>query len=611
MNNKRKRIEKLFEKFAVNLYNGKFVLLATVICTVVMIALFMQFFLGFTKSVRERTVDAAQQSIKQVEINILATMKQTENISDMICNNSSIQTYLDTPTGGNNIARYHAEYAEYDVMNDFFNSTVNIGDDIIGIRLFVDNEKKYSHEHYYFFSEDDLKLEPWYQTAMEAKGKVRWVFNYESDSPKVSCVRMVKSLSVYDKTIGALAVDLPEKKLMKILSDISVLSNDGENNVYLIDENGLVISASRDAQIGEELIDSEDMKEIRSSAVGTKRYGQGRKSSCIIYRQIEGTDWKIAAIVPWKEISSYQTVMYSMPVITVIIILIVFLTVLFAANFFSYSMRKKIRELALRIEKENIDELEKKDIHRDVYSMQRLQDGIEDMILQINNTMREYHKAKDKEREAYMQALQAQINPHFLYNVFDAINWMAVRIGADDICFMVEHLAEYFRLSLNRGKAIVTVADELKLLKIYVTIQNRRFSDCVTMDYNIDEEFYDYLIPKISLQPIIENAIIHGIQEKRGYKGRIVIDSKIDSGYLIITISDDGIGMKEEKLKNCMKLDAVSQHEYTKSGYGLYNVDERLKLFSKDDNCGLSIESVYGEGTVVTMKITAKKEQST
>lgn len=607
MNNIIKKIRSFFDKFVAEyVYNGKFVAFVTVICIVVMTAVFTQFFYVSTQSVRNKAVEATQQSLKQVEINICAMMEQAENVSNMIFNNSSVQTYLqDEHSDKDDIGKRHAEYAEYETLNAFLSNINSNNNDIVEIRLFVNNSKQYAHEHYRFFSEDDFKREPWYDTAVDAKGKVRWTSVYNEGSMTISCVRVIESLSAYDKVIGALAVDLPAKRLTRILSDASVF---GENNTYLIDKNGRVIAAPKTDEVGTALLNS-DMTQINQNSAGSEKYEVNGVKNCVIYQEVEGTDWKLAAVVPWTDISSYRTVMYSMSMITIIAFIVIFLTVLIAANLFSYSMRKKIKELAVWIEKENVENLEN-NIHNGSYDIQRLQNGIEDMLLQINNTMREYHKAKDKEREAHMKALQAQINPHFLYNVLDAVNWMAVKIGADDICFMVENLAEYFRLSLNKGKNIVTVADEIELSKIYLAIQNRRFSDCVTTIYDIDNEVYDYLIPKISLQPIIENALIHGIKEKKNHTGHIVIEGKKENGYLIIKISDDGIGMTEEQLKNCMKLIPDTQKSYTKNGYGLYNVDERIKLFSKDDNCGLSMKSVYGKGTEVTIKAAAKKQPS-
>ena len=598
----KRKLRKVFDTFiAKYLYNGKFVLFVTIICIIVMSIVFVQWLYISSKDMHDKIIGATQQTLKQMEINICATMEQTEDISNMIFNNSSIQAYLNEEhIYESDISKRHAEYAEYETLKTFFNNINSNKDDVIGIRLYVDNDKQYSHEHDLFFSREDLERETWYGDVEQANGRSIWVSSQLNDGVTISCVRMLKSMSVYNKVIGALALDLPQKKIMNILADID------ENNVYLIDEDGSIIASHDMSAGGTELLKSEDMLTINRSSSGWQKYKINGIDECIIYQNVDGTNWKLAVVMPWESISSHRIAMNSVSMITIVVILIIVLTILIVSNWFSYSIRKKIRELAVRIQTENSED----NVQKYSNDIGKLQSGIDDMILQINNTMRKYQEAKDKENEAHMKALQAQINPHFLYNVLDAINWMAVKISAEDICFMVDNLAQYFRLSLNKGKNIVTVADELELSRIYLEIQNRRFSNCVTTIYDINEDIYDYLIPKISLQPIIENALIHGIKEKKGYMGHIVISGRIEENYLIIAISDDGVGMSEECLENCMKFASNAEKSYTKSGYGLYNVDERIKLFSKDNTCGISMKSVWGEGTEVTIKVIAKKESN-
>lgn len=229
-----------------------------------------------------------------------------------------------------------------------------------------------------------------------------------------------------------------------------------------------------------------------------------------------------------------------------------------------------------------------------------LNDSLNTMIDKINELLEQVKHEQIRLRKAEFQILQAQINPHFLYNTLGTIVWLAEAGEQKMVVEMVENLSDFFRTSLNQGKDLVTIKEEIQHIKSYLSIQQVRYQDILEYEINIDEAVYDYMIPKITLQPLIENALYHGIKNKRG-KGKIVVASSMKEEYFIIKVRDDGIGMDENRLRQvCYGI----QHKIPKESeiYGLYNVNERIALnFSEE--YGLEIKSRQGMGTEVEVRL--------
>ncbi|WP_197081219.1 sensor histidine kinase [Gordoniibacillus kamchatkensis] len=207
------------------------------------------------------------------------------------------------------------------------------------------------------------------------------------------------------------------------------------------------------------------------------------------------------------------------------------------------------------------------------------------------------------EKEALLKALQAQINPHFLYNTLDAINWMAIRRKADDISYMIESLSKYFRFSLKNGKDIVSLEDELSLVETYLNIQKIRFGDEFAFTIRADEAAKSLLLPKLTLQPIVENALLHGIRNLRDRKGLLEIEAAPEQEHtLLIRVTDNGIGMEEQAVKHMLQQDPAQGGAPGRRGYGLFNVQERVRLYA-GANSGITVTSVVGRGTTIEVRI--------
>lgn len=225
-----------------------------------------------------------------------------------------------------------------------------------------------------------------------------------------------------------------------------------------------------------------------------------------------------------------------------------------------------------------------------------LSNSMNTMIDKINELLEQVTTEQIRLRKAEFELLQAQINPHFLYNTLDAIIWLAEAGEQKRVVGMVRNLSDFFRTSLNQGKDINSIKEEMLHVKSYLEIQHVRYQDILSYDIEVPEALYIYSIPKITIQPLVENALYHGIKNKRGM-GHISIRGEAGEKDFTITVTDDGIGIDEMRLRQVQS--GIQNKVLTgKDFYGLYNVCERIRL-NFGEEYGIFIESVYGEGTSV------------
>lgn len=228
-----------------------------------------------------------------------------------------------------------------------------------------------------------------------------------------------------------------------------------------------------------------------------------------------------------------------------------------------------------------------------------LSDSLNIMIEKLSNLIDTVKKEQSNLREAELKLLQEQINPHFLYNTLDTIMWLAESGKQGEVVEMVGSLSQYFRTSLSKGNDRISLKEEELHVRSYLQIQQIRYEDIMEYEINIPDELGTCNIPKISLQPLVENALYHGIKNKRG-KGKIIITGKRSNDQIVITVADNGLGMTIDRLKQVMN--GLQQGNGSKECYGLYNVNERIRLYN-GEGYGLKIRSTFQIGTEVDISI--------
>lgn len=232
--------------------------------------------------------------------------------------------------------------------------------------------------------------------------------------------------------------------------------------------------------------------------------------------------------------------------------------------------------------------------------------GFNNMVERIGHLVEDIREEQLNLRLTEQKLLQAQINPHFLYNTLDAIIWQAEAGKNDQVVEMVTALSDFFRTTLSKGRDFITVKEEESHIHSYLMIQRFRYQDILEYEIRIPEEMYQYEILKLTLQPLVENALYHGIKNKRGM-GHITVTGRLEGGIMEFTVKDDGMGMTPERLSQVQKeMNREREQNQTPSVFGLFNVVERIRL-NYGPQYGIELRSVYGEGTEAVVRLPAKK----
>lgn len=396
--------------------------------------------------------------------------------------------------------------------------------------------------------------------------------------------------------LAVLRADIDASRVEQIVCGTSIT----ENGMLLLLRKGQILlsSDSGSSPIPPETLVSQVQSLIPGTWETISAEGQEYYARC---EKIGPSGWLIASILPHQDVFRLSR---EMSAEMLIIVVAVGLAAYLLAYLISQSTLKRIAQLtstmqavengnvAVRLEPSGEDEIA------------QLMDGFNQMMDRVDMLMEERVEYGRQIKNLELKALQAQINPHFLYNSLDLINCTAISRNVPEISRMVNALGQFYRLSLSSGREVITLAEELRHAKLYVEIQNLRFENRVSAEWDMDPSADCCQIIKIVLQPIIENAIIHGIFEKPSKTGHLKVGIRRLDGDIRITVEDDGMGMDEETVLANFSIHETPERRIISSGYGIRNIQERL-LLAYGAPYGLSCRSCPGKGTVVTVLIPA------
>lgn len=411
-----------------------------------------------------------------------------------------------------------------------------------------------------------------------SKNKYRWV---------VSLSREIELTENKTTTFGVLLVDMNFSGIEQICKNVNV----GRSGyVYLIDGEGEVIYHPRQQLIYSDLIEENNKVAATYEDGNHIETFQGEKR-LVTTKTVGYTGWKIVGIMPMSDITSDYGKMTNFAVF--IMFFTIFILV-FINMYVSSRIANPIRALEKSVKKLENGEKNVSISISGSYEIQHLGNAIDSMVNQMHSLMDNIIIEQESKRKSELNALQAQINPHFLYNTLDSIIWMIENENYDGSIIMVTALARLFRISLSKGKNIITVRDEIEHARNYLTIQNIRYKNKFTYSVEADEKTLDYASIKLIIQPLIENAIYHGM-EFMGGDGEILVKAYIKENELYIDVIDNGLGIKQDV---CDTLLTDSKTKRKGSGIGLKNVHERIQLYF-GKNYGLEIYSEPDEGTTI------------
>lgn len=398
---------------------------------------------------------------------------------------------------------------------------------------------------------------------------------------------------------AVLLIEMAYQGLEEVLDEVT-LGNGGY--IYLMDSNGDIIWHPKF-----ELIASGRVKENNLVAAG---YDDGSREEVfngtrqtVVTKTVGYTGWKLVGVIKGTGIS--LNMLKTRLFIVFVILLIIFIVILIN-SYISFRVTNPIREL-----EKSVKELEEGNLDADIYmggsyEVQHLGKSVQDMKFRIKGLMQDIVSEHEEKRKSEFDSLQAQINPHFLYNTLDIIVWQIENEKQSEAVHTVTALARFFRLSLGKGKNIVTVKDEIEHVKNYLMIQHMRFKNKFDYEFDIAEDVLELPSLKLMLQPLVENAIYHGMEFMDG-DGMIMVKAWREEDELYLSVADNGLGMTEDKVEMILTGKSTSGNGRG-SGIGVKNVNERIKLYF-GEAYGLTIDSEPDEGTTVIIHLPAKDEK--
>ena len=371
---------------------------------------------------------------------------------------------------------------------------------------------------------------------------------------------------------------------------------------YIMNERNTLVASSDESLSGIYWLNYDSIEESFMSSNNFIQRDILGKTIYAGFYNIKQTGWFMVTILPSEPLmkQSYQMIFRFLVVYVIFAALSFFL-----ANLLSSSITKRISSVISKMRSVRQGPPVAMDSPADHDEIGDLINTYNYMVDQLNQLMEQQAKASEDLRIAEFNSLQAQINPHFLYNTMDMINWLALQGRTSEISNAVQNLSRFYKLTLSRKKSITTIAKEEEHVSIYVRLQNMRFHDQIQLISDIPDELMEYQIPRLTLQPVIENAILHGILEKESKEGTIVLTGWMEEEDIILLISDDGVGIPPEKLD--VILSGTGKSVSGGSNIAIYNTHRRLQILY-GERYGLIYSSPPGEGTEVQIRIPAHKD---
>lgn len=419
------------------------------------------------------------------------------------------------------------------------------------------------------------------------------------DSREIVMTLGKRIVNIYTgQKLGMLVLNIKESSLSGIYQKIGSIQ---DGNYFIVNERGVVISSQHPKDLLQEVADPTMKNWITSSEDSSDVTSFQHEKTLVVSSDVPSFGWKLISMAPLESLTADTRK------ITVLIVLIGLICLFFAllgAGMLSQFIAKPIMGLTKHMKKVKEGNL---DIEFQVNSEDEiglLASGFNAMIRRVQELLTNINFEQKKKREYELALIQAQIKPHFLYNTLDVIYTLSEMGRARDVQRTTKALADFYRAALSKGRETITIEEEVRNVKDYLSIQRIRYSDVFTFEFDIRGEVLGGLIPKLTIQPLVENAIYHGLKTK-GSLGLLKVTGEIVEGKIKIIVSDDGVGMLPERLEALVKKPESPEQAV---GYGLRNVNDRIQLYFGDDY-GLQIESQLGQGTEVTLWLPFQSEE--
>lgn len=530
----------------------------------------------------------------QMLVYISDTLEQTMNSIELLARSTANNYNII-----NNIMNYRKNKNSYEQMVFQNNMSQNLSslayslNDIVSVNILMDDDDLKTTKPNGVYDYDNYMKDGSAEMIREMSSG--WISTrenqlaYQSYTPYIATyVLRVYSGLYYGDAVGHLVINLGEEMFY---NQIKGYYEDEKSAILLYDKAGTVISSTDRSILGKNIADTE--YGIYGAVLDEKVEMTSEEMHKIFSRkQMEGRDIYVMAVTDYDRVIAPVRRTQKVVLLSSLALLLGFS--LFSA-FLAYKISKPILRLSREVTRFKGNDWNRRiEISSRIYEIDVLCTEFNHMTAQIGGLIESLLEQEKLKQKKELEILQAQINPHFLYNTLEAINWMALSMKQKEISNMVILLGTFLRLSLNKGKNVYRVRDELSHLKCYMDIQNIRCRGKIMYSAEIDESILDYRMVKLLLQPLVENSILHGF-DFRGGIGQIWVKASMEEKYIYFSVTDDGCGMSEEKIRAILDLDSDV-------GHGLKNVMKRIALYYGETN-GLTIHSTPEVGTTIEIRI--------
>jgi two-component system sensor histidine kinase YesM len=548
-----------------------------------------------------QTLRSAEHVFGQTRDYLQFKTESVRNLLYLLGTNQSLQEIFERRSG-----YYTQEIGRWPIDSQALEKLLyptSVNPDVAGIRFYMRYSLASVYRNDRFIPFSAVAGRSWFRHLLADNRRTWWFVDEEQGSPAgrsfVRVARSVFSSQDINELTGIIQFDIPEQVLRATLGNALLTESTA---VLLLNEQGQtvssagVVSLKRDGELWRK---ASARSSVGPGGVSWSTVSLPGAGAFLVGTQgIENSDWTLLLVVPYRDIVRLS----SRPLrqMLLVLLLIIPLSMLFALVV-SRSATRRFQDLMAGMKKVvNGDfSVTLRPQNRD--EIGQLTESFNIMISEIEQLVDEKYRLGKEVKQLELKALQAQINPHFLYNTLDLINWMSLKYEAEEIRAVVNALSRFYKLSLGRGEDTVRLRDEIEHARAYVQIQNMRYEDSIRLEVDVPEELLDCPILKLVAQPLVENAILHGIMLKPDEKGTIRISAALDGPALVVSVEDDGAGMSEETLRSVMSgtLQSADHH-----GYGVRNIHERLFL-NYGEGYGLVFASAPGAGTRVEIRVPA------
>ena len=546
-------------------------------------------------SIFENSSEYTHTIIQQMNQNIDSYIDYMENIAYLISSNEDVQDYLFDEKIDNE--------GRYRILNQL-QTILDSRSDIRNVGIISKNGRMLINDGSKSVNQDlDLNTQEWYATALEkpngpilTSSHVQHIISGERPWV-ITLSRGIRDRSGSGEKEGVFFIDLNYSAISE-LCDQSTVGTKGY--AFILDAKGNIVYHPQQQQLYNEL-QTENISLIMDTDEDTVLTGTGNDGKLYSISRSEKTGWTVVDCTNVKELLSKSRQAQSVYVLTAIILVIV---ALLFSRFMARSITLPIQKLRDSMKKVQEGDFSVSDVVVDSKNeIGSLTKSFDVMTHRIHELMEQNVHEQEEKRKSELKALQSQINPHFLYNTLDSIIWMAEGKKNEEVVLMTASLARLLRQSISNEDEVVPIANEVEYARGYLTIQKMRYKDKLEFQIDVDSSILYIPLIKLVLQPIIENAIYHGLKYKES-KGLLIVKGFMKDGNAVLQVIDDGVGMDEETLAHIYDKHKVNYHS---NGVGVYNVQKRLKLYYGEDY-GITYTSELGKGTTATITIPGRQE---